>query len=56
MKQNKWLKLNTWLLGVASCCLVPMAHFASSMGANTTCYFIFHQPEVPDSVKKLRKF
>lgn len=56
MKHDKRLRWNTWLLGVASCFLIPIAQLASSVGANTTCYLMLHQPELPDSVKKLRKF
>lgn len=36
-----------------------MAAFALSMttiAANSECYYCFHQPEMPDGVKKFRKF
>lgn len=26
------------------------------MGANTSCVFVFHQPKMPEKVKKLRRF
>lgn len=30
--------------------------FFATVNANTTCAFIYHQPELPDKVKQLRKF
>ena len=29
--------------------------FFASVSANTTCVFIYHQPELPEKVKELRK-
>lgn len=40
-----------WLKGIALC-----SFFFASFNANTTCMFIYHQPKLPDEVKKLRKF
>ena len=37
--------------GMAACSFV----FAL-INANSVCMFIYHQPEVPDKVKKLRRF
>ena len=37
--------------GVAICSFV----FAA-FNANSACAFIYHQPKLPDKVKKLRKF
>lgn len=28
----------------------------ATVAANTTCICIYHQPELPEAVKKLRKF
>ncbi len=28
----------------------------ATLTANTTCVFLLHQPKLPESVKKLRKF
>ncbi|MGN1481723.1 cyclic lactone autoinducer peptide [Porcipelethomonas sp.] len=33
-----------------------LAVVIASVSANTTCMWISHQPELPDDVKKLRKF
>jgi len=32
------------------------AKLVATMTANTTCVFLLHQPNLPDGVKKLRKF
>jgi len=28
----------------------------SYVGANTTCFWALHQPELPENIKKLRRF
>ncbi|MCM1243060.1 MAG: cyclic lactone autoinducer peptide [Roseburia sp.] len=32
------------------------AHALMVSSANSTCYWVHHQPEVPEEVKKFRKF
>lgn len=36
--------------------IANVAYAASKNGANQLCGFFFHQPKLPDAVKKLRKF
>ena len=36
--------------------LSAFALFVATTSANRNCYIIFHQPQLPDSVKKLKKF
>lgn len=37
--------------------IIAVAALASAKSnVNSTCSWFFHQPKVPDSVKKLRKF
>lgn len=36
--------------------MASLAIFISTIGVNTTCFWIAHQPELPKSAKKLRKF
>lgn len=33
-----------------------MAGVFTVLGANTACWWIAHEPEMPEEVKKLRKF
>lgn len=33
-----------------------LAVIVSTSSANSTCFWIAHQPELPEDVKKLRKF
>jgi cyclic lactone autoinducer peptide len=42
-------------LGVANL-MACMAFAVSSISANTLCVFIFHQPELPAEVRKLKNF
>lgn len=56
MNKQNIAKCNTMLLGAVSCFLLPLAQMTSLLSANTTCYLMFHQPEQPEAVKKLRKF
>ena len=48
MKRNKETKMDT-LMATA-------AKSVASKGANSACYFFFHQPKMPEKVKGLRKF
>ncbi len=41
---------------VISSALALIALLVTTLSANTTCLFIAHQPELPKSAKKLRKF
>lgn len=55
LKEKETLTMKKYLLliskGVAICSFV----FAA-FNANSACAFIYHQPKLPDKVKKLRKF
>ena len=55
LKEMEALTMKKYLFliskGVALCSFV----FAL-FNANSACAFIYHQPELPDKVKKLRKF
>ena len=42
-----------YLIGSA---VASFALMITSLNINTTCMFIAHQPKLPDSAKKLRKF
>ena len=37
-------------------CLAAVALMLTSISANSTCWFIMHQDELPEKAKKLRKF
>lgn len=36
--------------------VASFAMMIATVNANTACLYIMHQPELPDSVKELRKF
>ena len=36
--------------------LIKCSFLFAIMGANSASYFIYHQPKLPDKVKKLRRF
>ena len=36
--------------------ITAFAFMITTMSANYSCWFIFHQPELPKSARKLRKF
>lgn len=36
--------------------IAKTAKSVASKGANSACYFFFHQPKMPAKVKELRKF
>ena len=36
--------------------MAALALVVTSMNANSACIFLMHQPEIPESAKKLRKF
>lgn len=36
--------------------IAAMAEKATSANANSTCLFVAHQPKLPETAKKLRKF
>ncbi len=36
--------------------LAGIAYVVATMGVNVTCTYFVHQPEVPETVKSLRKF
>lgn len=36
--------------------LASLALCMSVVAANSRCIFVFHQPKLPNSIKKLRKF
>ncbi len=36
--------------------VVSYAVVVTTLSANTACLYIMHQPELPESAKKLRKF
>lgn len=36
--------------------IASLAIIVTTLNANTTCLFIMHQDELPESAKKLRKF
>lgn len=36
--------------------VASFAVVVTTLSANTACLYIMHQPELPDSAKKLRKF
>lgn len=53
MEENKMLKKCLLSMGK----LVALGSFlVAAFNANSACVFIYHQPELPDKVKRLRKF
>ncbi len=36
--------------------MASLALFITTANANSTCVIVIHQPKLPDSAKKLRKF
>lgn len=61
MRREKCMKRNTEfkhkkLLYTLGSLVSSFALMITALNVNTTCAFIAHQPEVPDSAKKLRKF
>ncbi len=48
MKENKQTKMDNLMAKAAKC--------VASKGANSACYYFFHQPKMPEKVKGLRKF
>lgn len=40
----------------ASSVLAAFALTMTTMTANSACFFVFHQPELPENIKKYRKF
>ncbi len=37
-------------------CIAICSFIFAAFNANSACAFIYHQPKLPDKVKKLRKF
>lgn len=46
--KNFFRKYGSWM--------AALALVVTSMNANSACIFLMHQPEIPESAKKLRKF
>lgn len=48
MRKNKETKVENLV--------AKAAKSVASKGANSACYYFFHQPKMPEKVKELRKF
>mgnify|MGYP001049298719 CR=1 FL=1 len=49
------LTLKNWIIKPIGI-LASLALMITTLNVNTTCMMFVHQPELPDNVKKLRKF
>lgn len=52
MKKN----VNKSLINILGCNIISFALMVTSSSVNRTCVFIAHQPKLPESAKKFRKF
>jgi cyclic lactone autoinducer peptide len=50
------VSMKTKILGKISGMIAGLALMATVLNVNATCQFLFHQPKLPQSAKKLRKF
>lgn len=56
MDKTKLVCSKEALLTVVSTLCIALSYAVSTFSVNSTCYFMYHQPELPESARKLRKF
>lgn len=56
-REKNYMKLKELFKKVSvSGILAAFALCMTTLAANSTCFFVFHQPEFPEDLKKYRKF